>query len=107
MPYLITTSVYPAEIRTEVATRYLEAMEKFPPDESLTVPLVPAAVKATLDGIKVIGISEVKEGKLGEALDRTAKMMVMFQTLPGYRYTVEVFYKVEEALALIGMDPPA
>jgi hypothetical protein len=33
-------------------------------------------------------------------------MMVMFQSIEGFRYTTEIHYKVEEALALIGMGLP-
>jgi len=106
MPYIITTSIYPADKAPEVAGRYLEAIKKYPPDENLAVEVVPAAVKSTRKGIQVFGISEVKEGKLEDALKRTVNMMVMFQSIPGYRYTTEIYYKVEEALALIGMGLP-
>ena len=72
----------------------------------ITVQVVPAAVKSTHEGVQVLGIVEVKEGKLEDALKRTVSMMVMFQSIPGYRYTTEIHYKVEEALALIGMNLP-
>jgi len=47
----------------------------------LATEVVPAAVKSVHEGIKVIGIEEVKEGKLEEALNRTVNMMVMFQNI--------------------------
>jgi hypothetical protein len=106
MPYIVTTSIYPTEKGPEVAEKYLEAITKYPPDENLTVGVVPAAVKSTLEGVKVLVISEVKEGKLEDALKQTGNMMVMFQRIPGYRYSTEIYYKVEEALALIGMSLP-
>jgi len=106
MPYIITTSLYPSHEGPEVAERYLEALAKYPPDENLATEIVPAAVKSVHEGIKVIGIAEVKEGKLEEALNRTANMMVMFQSVEGFEYTTEIHYKVEEALALIGMSLP-
>jgi hypothetical protein len=102
MPYIITSSIYPADKVPEVAKKYLQAMEKYPPDENLTTLLVPAAVKSTQEGIKTLVIQEAKEGKLEDAFKRTASMMVMFQSIPGYRYSVDVHYKVEEALALVG-----
>jgi len=72
---LLTTSLYPSEKAPEVGARYLEALAKYPPDESLGTEVVPAAVKSTHQGIKVIGISEVKEGKLDAAYSRTVNMM--------------------------------
>ena len=67
MPYLIVTSLYPSDKVTEVTKKYLEAINKFPPDNNLATELVPAAVKGTHQGIQVMGISEVKKGKLEEA----------------------------------------
>jgi hypothetical protein len=106
MPYLITTSLYPSEKAPEVGARYLEALAKYPPDESLSTQVVPAAVTTTHQGIKVTGISDVKEGKLEEALRRAGDFMVMFHNIAGFEYTVEVNSKVEEAMSAIGMDMP-
>jgi hypothetical protein len=106
MPYLITTSLYPSDKGPQVAEKYLEALKKYPPDENLGTDVVPAAVKATHQGIRVIGITEVKEGKLQEALNLTVNMMVMFQSIEGFEYTIDTYLKVEEALHLIGMSLP-
>ena len=106
MPYIITISLYPSDKGTEVAERYFEALAKYPPDENLATQIVPAAVKSTHDGLSVIGISDVKEGKLEEALNRTVNMMVMFQDIEGFEYSTDIHYKVEEALAMIGMSLP-
>ena len=107
MPYIITTSLYPSHKAPEVAERYLEAIAKYPLDENFATEVVPAAVKSVHEGIKATGIVDVKEGKLEEALNRTVNMMVMFQSIEGFRYTTEIHYKVEEALAMIGMSLPA
>jgi len=106
MPYLITTSLYPNEKAPEVAGRYLEALTKYPPDESLATQVVPAAVKSTHEGIKGVTISEVQEGKLGAAYARAVDTMVIFQSIVGFVYTVEVYLKIEEAMSAIGMDMP-
>jgi hypothetical protein len=106
MPYLITTSLYPSEKAPEVATRYLEALTKYPPDESLGTETVPVAVKSTHQGIKGISISDVQKGKLDAAYTRAVNMMVMFQSIAGFVYTVEVYLKIEEAMSAIGMDMP-
>ena len=47
-----------------------------------------------------------QEGKLEEALNRTVNMMVMFQDVEGFEYSTDIHYKVEEALAMIGMSLP-
>ena len=106
MPYLVTTSMYPSEKAPEVAGRYLEALTKYPPDENLGTEIVPAAIKSTYQGIKGISITDVQEGKLDAAYKRAVNTMVMFQSIPGFIYTVEVHLKVEEAMTMIGMDMP-
>jgi hypothetical protein len=106
MPYLIIKSTYPSNKATEVGNKYLEALSKYPPDEKLAVELVPAAVKTTNQGIEVLGISEVKPGKLEEAITYLGKFMVMFQVIPGFESSMDVYLKVEEAMELLGMSLP-
>jgi hypothetical protein len=106
MPYIVTRTWYPTHKTPEVAKRYLEVLEKFPPDEKLIEPVVPASIRATERGIASIGISLVKEGKLEEALSRTIETMVMYHEIEGYEYSVEVQYTAIEALAFIGMSIP-
>jgi hypothetical protein len=103
MPYIFTTSMYPSDKVNEVAKRYLEAMAKYPPDASLGTLIVPAAVITTLQGIKTIGIMEVKKGNLEDAMARVANMMSMFFSIQGFEYTMERYATVEEAMKTIGM----
>ncbi len=103
MPYLITTMLYPGDKAEEVAKRYLEAITKYPPDGSLGTEIVPAAVKSTLQGIKVMAISEVKKGKLEDAMTRTVNIITMFHSIKGFESTTETYLTVEEALKTIGM----
>ena len=106
MPYLVTKSTYPSDIATKVAERYFEALQKYPVDENLVKELVPAAVKSTNQGLKVTGFWEVKKGKLEGALKRLTDFMVMFQTIPGFEYTIDINWSVEEALGMLGMELP-
>ncbi len=106
MPYIITTAWYPTDISKEVAKRYFEALEKYPADESLENTIVPAAVTTTKQGIKVIVVSEIKEGKLEEALTNTGNQMAMFQDIVGFEYAIRVYQLVTEALTMIGMSLP-
>jgi hypothetical protein len=106
MPYIITTIIYPNDIATEVAKMYLEAVSKFPPDENLATRLVPSAVKSTPQGIQVMVISEVKKGKLEEALNYGGRSMAMFNNFKGLKYSMDVYMKIEEAMETIGMSLP-
>ena len=103
MPYIVVKSRYPTHKVPEVAKRYLEMVEKFPQDKTLSEAVVPSSIKATEQGIEVMGISLVKEGKLEEALSRTTQMMVMYHDIEGYEYSVEVQNTVWEGLEFIGM----
>jgi hypothetical protein len=105
MSYIITTSLYPGDKAPVVAKRYIEAITKYPPDDNLGAMLVPAALKPTLEGIKVIGIIEVKKGKFEEALARTRDMMSMFLSVEGFEYSIDSYATVEEAMNLAGMKP--
>jgi hypothetical protein len=103
MSYILTTSLYPSDKGVEVAKKYIEAITKYPPDDSLGTQLVPAAVKTTLQGIKVIGIIEVKNGKFEDQMNKIQNMMAMFHSIQGFEYTVERYATVEEAMKTIGM----
>ena len=104
--YIITTSFYPSDKAMEVAKKYLEYLKKYPPDQTLGSELVPAAVKTTEKGIKVLNIVEVKKGKLEESLNRAANEMAMFLSIVGFEYSIDVHLSVTEAMATIGMSLP-
>ncbi|MGB5750044.1 MAG: hypothetical protein WBM69_23910 [Desulfobacterales bacterium] len=106
MPYLITTATYPSDKAPDVANMYLEAISKYPPDENLATEVVPAAVKSTSQGLMVLTIMDVKKGKLEEAMARMVNFESMFLNIVGYEHEIATFYKVEEALAVIGMSLP-
>lgn len=103
MPYIVTTSLYPYEKAPECGQRWLEALKKYPYDENLGTMIVPAAVKSTLDGVTAIGIMEVKEGKLEEALAFTAKFMSVFRNIEGFTPSIDVYSTGAEGMANIGM----
>ena len=103
MGYLITHCWYANHLADEVAKKYLETMEKYPPDESLAKTIVPAAVSATRKGIKSITIDEVERPKLGEALERGALFMAEFRNINGFRYEIRSWANLEEAMKQIGM----
>jgi hypothetical protein len=58
MPYVMTHCWYPNHIADEVVRKYLEVMQKYPPDESIAKPIIPAAVAATQEGLEVLSVEE-------------------------------------------------
>ncbi len=106
MPYIFTTSQYPSHLATAVGERYLKALTKYPPDATLGDQIVPAAVTTNSEGIRVLGISEIKEGKLEEALTRAGNIAVMFHDIEGFELSVDVWSTLTEAMTSIGMSPP-
>jgi hypothetical protein len=104
MPYLITRCWYPNHLVDEVAKKYMENLEKYPPDESVSKTIVPAAVSATKKGIEVISIEEVERQKLGDALEREALFMAEYRNINGFRYETKTWATVEEAMKYIGME---
>jgi hypothetical protein len=103
MPYVITRCWYPNHLVDEVAKKYIEIMEKYPPDESISKTIVPAAVSSTKNGIETISIDEVKSQKLADALEHDALFMAEYRNIKGFRYETKVWSTVEEAMKQIGM----
>lgn len=101
--YIIATCIYPSDKAKDVAQVYLKAMTKYPDDASVSIPLVPVAVHATLQGISVISIHEPKKGKLEDAFALAVNRMVMLRDIQGFEYTLHLSYNLEEALKTIGM----
>ncbi|MBI4764282.1 MAG: hypothetical protein HY787_06735 [Deltaproteobacteria bacterium] len=107
MPYLIVTTSWPSDKTDAAAKKFFEVMKKYPPDNKLGTQVVPAAFSRTLQGIKAMVITEVKKGKLEDALTRVGKMLAMYRTIPGYEAQVETYMTLEEALGTIGMSLPS
>jgi hypothetical protein len=103
MPYIITRCWYPLHKAGEPGKKYLEVMEKYPRDESISKAVVPVAVTSTKDGLETLSVEEVESQKVGEAYDREARRMVEFREIEGFSYEVKVWSKVEEALEMIGL----
>jgi hypothetical protein len=103
MPYLITRCWYPNHIADEVAKKYVENMEKYPPDESISKTIVPVAVSTTKKGIETLSVAEVESQKLGDAIERETLHMIEYRNINGFRYEIKTWATVEEAMKYIGM----
>ena len=106
MPYIVVTQLFPFEKAPECGERYIEALKKYPPDENLGTDVVPAAVKTTLEGNKSIGIVEVKQGKLEEAVTRMSRFMSVFRGIEGFKTSIDIYNTTAEAMANVGMSTP-
>ena len=107
MPYVFTYSFVPVHKVNESAELYLKEMKDA---RSATRPLakeiIPNAVKATKEGLETISVHDVKEGKLEEFLKTQQKLMVAYHAIEGFKYIIEVRFKVTEALEMVGMKMP-
>ena len=99
--YIITTSFWPNDKAKEVANVYVKVMTKYPDDANLGTPVVPVAIKPTLEGLKAITVTEVKKGKLDDAVALARNRLGMFLDTPGYRYEIELYANLEESMKLI------
>ena len=106
MPYIFLEAWYPTDIVPEVANKYLEILKEMPFDRSLGKELIQAAVSSSRKGIKVVSVTEVKEGKLQEALTWTGTRMIPFQSIKGFEYKTRVWSTIIEALEPLGMSLP-
>ena len=96
MVYIVVKSWFPSHIAEKVNERYLEMLQKFPPDNSLGEQVVPVATRATKDGSETLGLTLVKEGKFDEALIRVGAMMSMFSEIEGFEFSIETWATVLE-----------
>ena len=97
MVYIVVKSFYPSHINEKVNEKYMEMLQKFPPDNSLVEQVVQVAVRATKDGYEVLGVNLVKEGKFDEAIIRIGAMMLMFADIEGYEFSIETWVTFQEA----------
>ncbi|MFX1276759.1 MAG: hypothetical protein ACFFBP_17055 [Promethearchaeota archaeon] len=106
MVYIVIESWYPAAKAVEVGKLYLEVMKKYPDDRSIGKPIVQSAVNSEREGIHVIHISEIKPGKIREALDMASNRMIMLASIEGFKYTQRLYYTIVEAMPFIGLQAP-
>ena len=106
MPFIVVTVWFPLNKGTEAAEKYLEVRKEFPTDRSLIKEVLQGAIKVKRDMIKSFSVSEVKPGKLDEALARQQNSMIPFHDIEGYEYNIEVYFSYPEAFGMIGMKAP-
>lgn len=106
MPYIVITTWWPPDKTREVVDKAVELFPRYPLQPSLGEQVVPNAVKGSKKGLVNMSIIEVKEGKLEEAIAWNQKYLVEYNSIVGYKYSLEIWATGVEAFAAIGMTPP-
>ena len=105
MVLLVVTALFPHDKANAVGKKYVELAKKYPPDPSLGTTLT-TAIKVTKEGIKTLSIGEVVKGKVEDYIAQTTKYQQEYASIEGFRYEIEMFMDVVEALAVVGMKAP-
>ena len=103
--YVKTVSSYPQHLASEVGKLYLEAMNKVPVDRSISK-IVVRAVEAVEGRFQATVFTQVKPGKLREAIDHANERMIILTKIIGFEYSINVAYEIGEAMKFIGMAAP-
>ena len=107
MPYIFTYNIFPPEQAEAISKIYLSRMkEERAALRPLVKEIISNAVKATIEGMSVISVFDVKEGKLEECLALQQKQLLDYHVIPGYKYKIEVRFNVVEAIEMLGMKVP-
>jgi len=77
-----------------------------PFDRSLVKETIQVAVTTNPKGVESLTITNVKEGKLTEALLWTYKRMTYLQSIKGFEYKIRVWTSIVEALESINRKLP-
>jgi len=107
MGYLVVRTNWPSESTPQVLKIAIEAVKKYPPDDSLGDAVVPNAISAGLKGYKTFSVTLYKDGQLEALMRRSMEQMTMYAPIPGFEYKFETWATVEEAYAAIGQKPPS
>jgi len=103
MPYLFVQQWYPPNSADEFVKIGMEVMAKYPEDESLGKRIIPLAAYSTKKGFTALSITEVKQEKLYDALERADIVMYEFRNVEGFTYELKVWGTLEESLKVINM----
>jgi len=106
MVLIVIESWYPAKIAALVGQRYIEVMQKYPPDESQGEVALGPIFQTTKEGIHSLYAWKCKDDKVKDSLMTLSKAMFMFADLEGYQYSIDTYIDVTEGYAIIGAKGP-
>jgi hypothetical protein len=97
--FFLTTSTYPNDKAKEIVTLFQKAVTV--PLPSYLKRLYTLTTTAGDSGIKVVGLYEVNDDKVGEAYKELVKYFVQFYVIQGFRYMIEPMLTAQEAIPLL------
>jgi len=98
--YLVTNSTYPLTSAKEVAAAFVKAAEvALPPYIKRTHTLIAAGEL----GMRVLGLYEVEDEKVSDAIKDLTKYFVQYYDLEGFSYTLEPMLTAQEAIPLLDL----
>jgi len=98
--YLVSNSTYPLSSAKEVAEEFVKAVEvPFPP----YIKRVHTLAAPDGLGMKVLGIYEVDDGKVADAIKDLTKYFVQYYDIDGFAYTLEAMLTAQEAIPLLNL----
>jgi len=107
MVLMLTINKWPANKSAEIGKAYLEVMKKFPDDKSIEKPVLRGAIWTDNEGTRSISVSSIKKGKVKESMDLAMKrLLMMSESLEGFKYEVHIAHDLVEAMPLIGLAAP-
>ena len=106
MVLVLSITRFPVSKAKKVTKRYVEVAKEFPPDRSLSKDILRLAARKTGNEVESIGLSEVKEGKYEEFLQRSMKLQLKFADIEGIKFKNEIFLSGVEAFPMIGFEMP-
>lgn len=98
--------MFPHTKSNKVAKKNIEMIKKYPIDPSIGEGIA-LGVKATIDGMKVLYVGEVKKGKVEEYMARMGKQYQEYALeIDGFKYQIDIFFEVAKAYKILGMELP-
>ena len=97
---IITMVSFPLTSATEVGKRFSE-MPTIPDFITKRGPYISSKKE---DGVVVISIFEFDNSRTAEAMNSVSNYYVSSRDIPGYSYSIEIFFEIQEALKMIGLE---
>jgi hypothetical protein len=96
---IITFNTFPLESSTEVGKRLMQ----LPPLPPFMTHKGPFLISEVCVGIKSINLFEFDQAKTAEAMEYAANRMAKYIGVPGFTYSVALWFEAKEALKMIGL----
>lgn len=107
MVYLVLELWYAPGMESKAGKKYLEIMRKYPPDPSVGTIVIPFAVNSTPEGTHTFTVTEVKEGKLEQAIKDASRNMLEFGAgIEGLKYQIRTYLTAPEGMSIINLGMP-